>query len=132
MLRSPTLHWNFLINPTLNVFLINPTLHILLPQRTALRLLPELLRAMARTSTGMLLDADPHLVAGLRQLLGAFLELPPARPAESTAEVALRRALVATLLPWNHPAEGAQTAPRPPPWPSYYGAADGTAQCFAN
>ena len=61
---------------------------------------------MARTSTVMQLDDDPHLMAALRQLLDGFLKLPPAGVLDSTVEVAIRQALVAALLPWNHPTGG--------------------------
>lgn len=78
-----------------------------------MRQLPELLLAMARVTSVpctegkfVELDGDTHLLAALRQLLGSFLQLPPARAAENTTEVALRRALVAALLPWSHPDQG--------------------------
>ena len=61
---------------------------------------------MARTNVVAQLDTDVHLLMALRQLLGGFLELPPARAVECTTEIALRRELVRALLPWSHPGEG--------------------------
>ena len=72
-----------------------------------MRLLPDLVRAMARVSPTIQLDSDPHLRAALRQLLTGFLELPPAGVRDSTAEVAIRQALIRALLPINHPQAGA-------------------------
>lgn len=75
-------------------------------QRTCLAQLPSLVRAIARTSTSIDLDADPQLLAALRQLLGAFIELPPAMAVESTVELALRQELVTALCPRKQSQEG--------------------------
>lgn len=75
-------------------------------QRTCLAQLPSLMRAIARTSTSIDLDTDPQLLAALRQLLGAFIELPPAMAVESTVELALRQELVTALSPWTQSQEG--------------------------
>lgn len=67
------------------------------------------MRVIARTSTSIDLDADPQLLAALRQLLGAFIELPPATAVESTVELALQQQLVTALSPWKQSPEGSRS-----------------------